>query len=219
MGKNKKNRRRGLEDSKDCLSIPKPSTMNAARSLLVLTARQAVVTSRPAVTSQIRLLSAVADSGSTPTDLKAFTKTSVQEAGKTESELEHERGLQGTIMVEGPVDVGIVSGVPEEHIKTRYVRIFRPAKNAMQSGTAGVRRWRIEFDNRERWENNLMGWASNADPLSNMLIEFASKEEAVEFVEKNGWDYWVEDPKERSPKAKSYALNFSWNKRTRKSTK
>merc|ERR1712018_860963 len=134
-------------------------------------------------------------------------------------ELAHDAALKGLIVVEGATDITAVSGVPEEHIKERYVRIFRPAKNAMQSGTAGVRRWRIEFDNRERWENNLMGWASNADPLSNMLIEFASKEEAVEFVEKNGWDYWVEDPKERSPKAKSYALNFSWNKRTRKSTK
>ena len=41
-----------------------------------------------------------------------------------------------------------------------------------------------------------MGWASSADPLSNMEVEFASKEDAVEFVEKNGWDYWVENPKE-----------------------
>merc|ERR1712168_1360728 len=162
-----------------------------------------------------------AASGSTPTGTPkpTFGKTAVEDVGKTDAELEHDRGMQGTIEVVGPLDAGAVGGVPEEHIKTRYVRIFRPAKNAMQSGTAGVRRWRIEFDNRERWENSLMGWASNADPLSNMLVEFASKEEAVEFVEKNGWDYWVEDPKERSPKAKSYALNFSWNKRTRKSTK
>ena len=65
----------------------------------------------------------------------------------------------------------------------------------MQSA-AGLRRWKIEFDNRERWENNLMGWASSADPLSNMEVEFASKEDAVKFVEKNGWDYWVENPKE-----------------------
>jgi len=191
--------------------------MNAARGLFTLTARH--LTSRPAVTpmrSQIRFLA----SGNTPSITVETQKISVEEIGKTQSELDHDRGLQGTITVQGHVDdIGCVSGVPEEHIQTRYVRIFRPAKNAMQSGTAGVRRWRIEFDNRERWENNLMGWASNADPLSNMLVEFASKEEAVEFVEKNGWDYWVEDPKERSPKAKSYALNFSWNKRTRKSTK
>merc|ERR1712079_47476 len=183
------------------------------RALLSVTVRQArPVASRQC--QQFRLLSAVA-----PTGGKETKSMTVETSAATESELEHERGLQGTITVQGPADISLVSGVPEEHVHTRYVRIFRPAKNAMQSGTAGVRRWRIEFDNRERWENNLMGWASNADPLSNMLIEFASKEEAVEFVEKNGWDYWVEDPKELSPKAKSYALNFSWNKRTRKSTK
>jgi len=144
---------------------------------------------------------------------------SLEDAAKSASELAHDAAVKGLITVEGAADITAVSGVPEEHIKERYVRIFRPAKNAMQSGTAGVRRWKIEFDTRERWENNLMGWASTGDPLSNMVIDFASKEEAVAFVEKNGWDYWVEDPKERAPKAKSYALNFSWNKRTRKSTK
>jgi len=134
-------------------------------------------------------------------------------------QLRHDEAMKGLITVEGKEDVGYVSGVPEEHIKERYVRIFRPAKNAMQSGTAGVRRWKIEFDTRERWENNLMGWASSGDPLSNMQVDFASKEDAITFVEKNGWPFWVEDPKERAPKAKSYALNFAWNKRTRKSTK
>jgi len=144
---------------------------------------------------------------------------SLEDAAKSASELAHDAAVKGLITVEGAADITAVSGVPEQHIKERYVRIFRPAKNAMQSGTAGVRRWKIEFDTKERWENNLMGWASTGDPLSNMVIDFASKEEAVAFVEKNGWDYWVEDPKERAPKAKSYALNFSWNKRTRKSTK
>ena len=80
-------------------------------------------------------------------------------------------------------------------------------------------RWKIEFETRQRWENNLMGWASTGDPLSNVLIDFATKEEAIAFVEKMGWDYWVDKASEKVPKAKSYALNFSWNKRTRKSTK
>merc|ERR1711997_1387403 len=127
--------------------------------------------------------------------------------------------MEKLIEVEGAVDITAISGVPEQHIKERYVRIYRPAKNAMQSGTAGGRRGRIGFETRERWENNLMGWASTGDPLSNMIVDFADKEEAIAFVEKNGWDYWVEDPKERAPKTKSYALNFAWNKRTRKSTK
>ena len=113
----------------------------------------------------------------------------------------------------------LFQGVPEQHIKERYVRIFRPAKNAMQSGTHGVKRWKIEFEARQRWENNLMGWASSGDPLSNMLVEFGSKEDAIAFVEKNGWDYFIEEAAEKTPKTKSYANNFAWNKRSRKSTK
>merc|ERR1712008_179349 len=127
--------------------------------------------------------------------------------------------MEKLIEVEGAVDITAISGVPEEHIKERYVRIFRPAKNAMQSGTHGVKRWKIEFETRQRWENNLMGWASSGDPLSNLLVDFGSKEDAIAFVEKNGWDYFIEEAAEKTPKTKSYANNFAWNKRSRKSTK
>lgn len=58
------------------------------------------------------------------------------------------------------VDISPITGVPEEHVKERRVRIFMPAKNAMQSGTDNIHHWSIEFDNRERWENPLMGWSS-----------------------------------------------------------
>lgn len=68
--------------------------------------------------------------------------------------------LQGYISVPTDVDLSPISGVPEEHIKTRRVRIYIPAKNAMQSGTSSQNHWEIEFDNRERWENPLMGWSS-----------------------------------------------------------
>lgn len=50
----------------------------------------------------------------------------------------------------------------------RMVRIFVPTKSAMQSGTANTDKWEMEFENRERWTNNLMGWTSTGDPLSNM---------------------------------------------------
>ena len=57
-------------------------------------------------------------------------------------------------------DVSMLSGVPEEQLKSRRIRIYTPAKNAMQSGTHRTHKWRIEFDTRERWENPLMGWTS-----------------------------------------------------------
>uniref|UniRef100_C1C1W3 NADH dehydrogenase [ubiquinone] iron-sulfur protein 4, mitochondrial n=1 Tax=Caligus clemensi TaxID=344056 RepID=C1C1W3_CALCM len=145
----------------------------------------------------------------------------IEDYGKLDSEIAHDKALKGMISIPLKEEslVGI-SGTPiEDHIKGRSVRVFRPAKSAMQSGTAGVRKWRLEFETRERWENNLMGWASSGDPLSNTIVEFADKEDAIHFVKKNGWPYWVDDPKEKTPKPKSYALNFAWNRRTRKSTK
>jgi NADH dehydrogenase (ubiquinone) Fe-S protein 4 len=124
-----------------------------------------------------------------------------------------------TISVEGKDDVSMLSGVPEEQLKTRHVRIFLPAKNAMQSGTFKINRWKLEYDTRERWENPLMGWTSSADPLSAMEISFTNKEDAIAFCEKNGWEYHVEEKHERKLRPKSYGDNFSWNKKTRLSTK
>jgi hypothetical protein len=31
----------------------------------------------------------------------------------------------------------------------------------MQSGTHNTKKWKIEWDTKERWENALMGWASS----------------------------------------------------------
>ncbi|XP_014673777.1 PREDICTED: NADH dehydrogenase [ubiquinone] iron-sulfur protein 4, mitochondrial-like isoform X3 [Priapulus caudatus] len=123
------------------------------------------------------------------------------------------------ITQEGPADVGSCSGVPEEHIKTRHARIYVPARNAMQSGNFASNRWHVDLDNRERWENPLMGWTSTADPLSNVRLDFASAEDAEAFCERNGWEHHVEQPKKSAPTFKSYGANFSYNKRTRVSSK
>lgn len=60
----------------------------------------------------------------------------------------------------------------------------------------------------------------SGDPLSNMQVDFSSKEAAIEYCERNNWNWFVEaeaqPPKER---VKNYGVNFSWNKRTRVSTK
>lgn len=77
-----------------------------------------------------------------------------------EEKLAREARKEAVIIVSDAEDVGICSGVPEEHIKPRTVRIYCPAKNAMQSGTNNINHWQIDFDTRERWENSLMGWTS-----------------------------------------------------------
>ncbi|KAH3840273.1 NADH dehydrogenase [ubiquinone] iron-sulfur protein 4, mitochondrial-like [Dreissena polymorpha] len=124
-----------------------------------------------------------------------------------------------TIIVDRNEVLASITGVPEEHIKTRRVRIYMPARNSMQSGSFGLNRWRMDFDTRERWENPLMGWQSSGDPLSNMHLEFKNREDAVDFCERNGWECYVDEPIKTTIKPKSYGANFSWNKKTRVSTK
>ncbi|KAM3720519.1 NADH dehydrogenase [ubiquinone] iron-sulfur protein 4 [Dirofilaria immitis] len=110
-----------------------------------------------------------------------------------------------------------IAGVPKDFLRSRRVRIYRPAREATQSGWAATRTWKIEVDNMERWENPLIGWSSTGDPLSNisMAMDFASKEDAIRYCETNNLNYEVIEPNERRIKPKSYAENFSWNKRTR----
>jgi len=147
-------------------------------------------------------------------------KLDVQETLSTKAEIAYKKHFNvATVTVPENPDLTSVTGVPEEHVKSRRVRIFKPAKNAMQSGTNNTHKWKMEFETRERWENPLMGWTSSGDPLSNMNLDFTDKDDAIAFCEKNGWPWFVEEPVEKKPKARVYGDNFSWNKNTRVSTK
>lgn len=39
-----------------------------------------------------------------------------------------------------------------------------------------------------------MGWASSADYMQGTRLSFTSTEDAVRFAEKQGWDYYVQQP-------------------------
>lgn len=118
-------------------------------------------------------------------------------------------------------EVVLLSGVPIEHQDERRARIFKPAREATQTAWGNTKVWKIELDNRERWENPLMGWSGTADPLSNisMNLDFATAEDAIAFCKKNYWTYEVEQPQVRKIIPKNYGQNFAWNKRTRVGTK
>ena len=120
--------------------------------------------------------------------------------------------------LDSPVPLKELSGIPPNHIG-RYAVIFIPARCTTQSGTNATHKWRIEFETQQRWENPVMGWASSGDPLSNMVLEFSSKEAAIHYAVENGWKYKVKEPATILPKKKLYAANFSWDKKTRVSNK
>merc|ERR1712126_142002 len=52
------------------------------------------------------------------------------------------------ITVDEKVNIASITGVPEEHIHTRLVRIWKPVKHAMQSGTNNTHNWKMEFETR-----------------------------------------------------------------------
>ena len=112
----------------------------------------------------------------------------------------------------------VVTGIPDEQLKNRRVRIYKPSRNPMQSGVQNMKNWRIEFNNQERWENQNMGWGSTGDPLSNVAgwLKFKTQEDAVAFCIRQGWNVTeINDPNQAKPKWRTYGDNFSWNKRTR----
>jgi len=57
------------------------------------------------------------------------------------------------------------------------------------------------------------------DPLSNLCIRYRDVNDAIRHCEKNGWQWFIEEEKPVAPKVKNYGFNFSWNKRSRVSTK
>ncbi|KAJ9476674.1 NADH dehydrogenase [ubiquinone] iron-sulfur protein 4, mitochondrial [Pseudozyma hubeiensis] len=112
---------------------------------------------------------------------------------------------------EQAVTADLVSSAPEE-LHQRTVRIFRPAKTANSSGKAGTKVWRVDFDilqGSARWENPLIGWASSGDYMQGTSLKFRSKEDAIHFCEKQGWDYHVTEPKTARIPPKSYAANYN----------
>jgi NADH dehydrogenase (ubiquinone) Fe-S protein 4 len=62
-----------------------------------------------------------------------------------------------------------------------------------------------------RWESPLMGWTSSADPVQALKLQFNHVEEAIQFAQRNGLKYRVEEvdlPVQKEEK--SYADNFRY---------
>ena len=93
------------------------------------------------------------------------------------------------------------------------VRIYRPAKTAMQSGRANTRQWIVESEaTAPKQIDPLMGWTGSADTRAQVKLLFASKDDAVAYAERNGFSYEVVEPKERIIHTKNYSDNFSPNR-------
>src|SRR4051794_31438508 len=93
-------------------------------------------------------------------------------------------------------------------------RIYKPAKTAMQSGTANTKDWTLEFEPDEpRTIEPLMGWTSSGDMKSQVRLSFESKEEAVAYCERHGIAFQLLEPKPVERRIMSYSDNFAFNRR------
>lgn len=92
-------------------------------------------------------------------------------------------------------------------------RIYRPARTAMQSGTAKTTRWLLEFEQeRPREIDPLMGWTSSSDMRQQVKLYFDTREEAIAYAQRNGIAATVEEPKDPKRRSIAYADNFKFNR-------
>ena len=78
----------------------------------------------------------------------------------------------------------------------------------MQSGLGKIDKWLIRFETKDVGINPLMGWETSSDTLSELNLEFSTKELAIEYAKKNKINYEIIEPQKRKMVKKSYADNF-----------
>ena len=90
----------------------------------------------------------------------------------------------------------------------KKAKIYIPNKNPMQSGLGKTDKWILEFETKDPTKNPLMGWESSSDTLTELKLEFSSKELAMIYAKNNNLDFEIIEPKKRKIVKKSYADNF-----------
>jgi NADH dehydrogenase (ubiquinone) Fe-S protein 4 len=90
----------------------------------------------------------------------------------------------------------------------RKAKIYKPSQTVMQSGKRNTKKWMLEFDTLNTGVNPLMGWESSKDTMSEVKLEFSTKEEALNYVKKNNIEYYIVEPQKQKIIKKSYTDNF-----------
>ena len=93
----------------------------------------------------------------------------------------------------------------------KKAKIYIPTKTAMQSGRGKLKKWVLEFVTKDSSINPLMGWESSTDTLREVILQFSSKEKAIEYAKSNNIAYTIVEPKKKEFVIKSYADNFTKN--------
>ena len=79
----------------------------------------------------------------------------------------------------------------------------------MQSGIANTNKWIIKYITKDPGVNPLMGWESSSDTLSELKLEFSTKESAINYAKNNKIKFEIVESKESKIFKKSYSDNFT----------
>ena len=93
----------------------------------------------------------------------------------------------------------------------KNAKIYIPTKSAMQSGKGNAKKWILEFETQDTGINPLMGWETSTDTMSEVKLEFDSKELAIHFAKENNIEYHIIEPQKSKIVKKSYTDNFLKN--------
>ncbi len=93
----------------------------------------------------------------------------------------------------------------------KKAKIYKPTRTAMQSGKRNSKNWILEFDSLNTGINPLTGWISSKDTMSEVKLEFSTKDEAIYYAKKNNIDYYIIEPQKSKIIKKSYSDNFLKN--------
>ena len=97
----------------------------------------------------------------------------------------------------------------------KKVTIKRPSKTNMQSGLKKTKSWIIEFEFDPSLKKDvLMGWNSSKNTTKQLKLNFDTLDDAISWCQKNTYQYRIVDQTYKQVKPKSYASNFSNNRKT-----
>jgi len=90
-----------------------------------------------------------------------------------------------------------------------FVKIYKPAKTAMQSGKAKTRLWHLQvMDDSNQSQDPLIGHHGGSSTKNQVKLQFDTQEDAINFAKSKNYDYEVIEASARKVIKKSYADNF-----------
>ncbi len=93
--------------------------------------------------------------------------------------------------------------------------IYRPARNAMQSGKGKSKQWILVHEPAApRTIEPLMGYTSSSDMDAQVRLSFDSQEEAEEYARRRGLAYRIQPAHNPSVKKTAYTDNFQSSRKT-----